>query len=134
VTATTDPDARKAFVDGLRALARFLVSHPDVPVPAYGTTILLSTLGTDDENRRDVDGFTAATAATVDDDWDRNGHYRAARMFGPVEYAAVAISEARMAAYRAETTCSGCVQPANPAGHDDDPADFSGLDAIDEAA
>jgi hypothetical protein len=126
MTATTDPDARKAFVDGLRALARFLVSHPDMPVPAYGTTILMS--GSDAEDPRGfVDAFAAMTGAKIDDQWEKNGHYDAPRSFGPVEYNAYAISARRMAAYNAETSYRDCVQP-------DDPATSGGPGAFGEAA
>ena len=108
---TTDPDARKAFIDSLRQLARFLASHPGAPVPKWGETILLTTHGTDDEDRRAVDEFAAVMGATITDDWDENGRYLASRIFGVIRYEAIAHSEATMAAYRAGQSYSDCVQP-----------------------
>lgn len=126
MTTTTDPDARKAFIGGLRALARFLASHPDMPVPIYGSDLLLS--GSDaDDPRGFVEAFAAMTGAAVTDKWAETGHYDAARSFGPVSYHAYAVSDATMAAYRAETSYAGCVQP-------DQPADPAPLDEFDEAA
>jgi hypothetical protein len=98
---TTDPAAREAFIAGLRQLARFLASHPAAPVPKWGTSILLTTHGTDDEDRRAVDEFAAVTGAMITDEWDEDGRYLATRMFGVVEYKAVAHSEAHMAEYHA---------------------------------
>lgn len=109
--ATTDPDARKAFIDGLRALARFLTAHPDMPVPTYGTDLLVSG-SNDDDPCGFVDAFAAMTGATVVDTWAKDGHYRAERSFGPVTYTAYAVSADRMAAYHAEQSYAGCVQPA----------------------
>jgi hypothetical protein len=109
---TTDPEVRQAFIAGLRALARYLASHPDAPVPQYTARIGLCALGTDAENRRDVDTFVAAVGATdVDDRFDTDGYYTAGRMFGPIEYTATAISAARTAVYNAEQTYRGCVRP-----------------------
>ena len=95
---TTDPEVRKAFIAGLRALARYLASHPEAPVPPYGTMIgLPATGGTDEDNRREVDLFAVVMGATVTD--DRGGYYTASRTFGPVSYEATAISAARSLAY-----------------------------------
>lgn len=108
---TTDPETRMAFIAGLRALARFLASHPEAPVPGYGTVIGLPVVGESDEaERREVDVFAAAMGATVTA--DRDGYYTASRAFGPVSYEATAITSARMAAYTAESSYRGCVSPA----------------------
>jgi hypothetical protein len=117
VTATTDPDARKAFIDGLRALARFLTAHPDMPVPAYGGEMLVG--GSDDDPRGFVDAFAAMTGAAVVDTWTKDGHYSAERAFGPIGYRAYAVSDERMAAHYAENSYHGCVRPDDPAALDD---------------
>lgn len=119
MSATTDPDARKAFVDGLRALARFLAAHPDVPVPEYRTDILMGLPGDDDEARRGVSAFAAMTGAAVTDTWDKDGHCNAHRAFGPVTLRAYAVSAARMAVHYAESSYAGCVQPDDPAALDE---------------
>src|SRR5260370_35518767 len=97
---TTDPDARKAYAAGLRALARFLASHPEAPVPDYGTVIgLPAVCETDEAERREVDAFAVVMGASVTA--DRDGYYTASRGFGPVPYEATAITGARVAAYTA---------------------------------
>ena len=107
---TTDPDTRKAYVAGLRALARFLAAHPEAPVPDYGTVIGLPAVGESDEaERREVDVFAVVMGASVTA--DRDGYYTASRAFGPISYEATAITDARMAAYTAGTSYRGCVSP-----------------------
>jgi hypothetical protein len=96
---TTDPAAREAFIAGLRELADFLAASPAVPVPKYGETILLTTHGTDEENRRAVDEFAAVTGADTPDGWNEYGSYAAARTFGVIGYKAVAHSAASMAVW-----------------------------------
>lgn len=115
VTLSTDPEARQAFVAGLRALARFVASHPDVPVPAYGTAIKLHTFGTDDQDRHDVDTFAAALSVTAAESGGGGHHYIASRAFGPVSYEAIAIPAATMAVHEAETSYRGCVHPDDAA-------------------
>jgi hypothetical protein len=55
-----------------------------------------------------VDQFAAATGATTA---EHDGHYTAIKSFGPIKYTAAAISSARMAAHRAETSYQGCIKP-----------------------
>jgi hypothetical protein len=62
---TVDPDTRKAFVAGPRALAGFLASHPEVPVPDYGTAIGLPVVGGTDEDERGELGRVDAKCATL---------------------------------------------------------------------
>lgn len=88
-------EERTAFIADLRELADFLESSPDVPVPNFGTTILVSGQFADDP-RAFVDRFAALTAAVVDDDWEAAGHYRASAEFGLVKYEAYALSQAVM--------------------------------------
>jgi hypothetical protein len=92
---------RAAFVAGLRALARFLAAHPDVPVPeSYHTQdfTVFPDGDTDDEKRAAVDA-TAAVLGVVPDDHGGRGHYKAVRRFGPVAYETFFVS----AAYRARS-------------------------------
>jgi hypothetical protein len=104
---TTNPDARQAFIDGLRSLADFLAANPIVPVPRYGHEITLHTSGSDADNRRTVEEFAAITGAALTDEV----HYRASRSFGPVAYQAVAIPAAAMDAHRALMSYDGSVTP-----------------------
>lgn len=112
--ATTNPDERAAFVDGLLALARFLEAHPDMPVPSFGTSIYVSTHGTDEEDERTVDEAAAVFGVTAS--WNgTSSHYDASRSFGPVEYQVGSITSAHMARHRAHQSYADVVQPDEPA-------------------
>lgn len=92
---------RAALVAGLRALARFLAAHPDVPVPEsyHAQDITVFPPGADDDEKRAaVDAIAAALGVTPGDDGGRS-HYRAVRKFGPVAYEAFFVSSA----YRARS-------------------------------
>ena len=108
---TTDPDARQAFIAGLRDLAWYLASHPAVPVSRYGTEIHLHADSTDDGGCAQVDHFARRLGATADNSIANDGHYEAVRCFGPVGYKMIAISDARMARHHAEASYTGCVIP-----------------------
>jgi hypothetical protein len=81
---------RQALISGLRELAGFLESNPDVPVPAFIDFLVFPPPAPDDGKRREVDviasliGSVAVTASSY-------RHYTTSRRFGPVEYRAVAI-------------------------------------------
>ena len=108
---TTDTATRQAFITGLRDLADYLDRHPAVPVPAYGTEIHLCASSTDDGGCAQVSHFARHTGATVENRLAYSGHYEAARSFGPVSYRIIAISDARMAMYHAESSYWGSVTP-----------------------
>ena len=111
MSPATGTDHRQAFITGLRDLARYLASHPALPVPRHGTEILLSADSTDDGGCAQVSHFARHTGATVENRLAYSGHYEAARSFGPVSYRIIAISDARMALYHAESSYSGSVTP-----------------------
>jgi hypothetical protein len=108
---TTDPGIRQAFITGLRDLAWYLASHPAVPVPRYGTQILLSANSTDDGGCAQVDHFARQLGAPTENTIADDGHYAAERSFGPVGYRMTAISDARMARHHADASYTGCVTP-----------------------
>jgi hypothetical protein len=111
MSLTTDSGIRQAFITGLRDLAWYLASHPAVPVPRYGTEILVCASSADDGGCAQVDHFARQLGVTPDDDLDRSGHYGAARSFGPIGYRMTAISDYAVARYHAENTYTGCVTP-----------------------
>jgi hypothetical protein len=81
---------RERFIAGLRALAEYLESKPDVPTPRHGATILVFPLqGTNEGRRAEIDAI--ATRVNAEPCEIVNGHYTVSRFFGPVEYRAVAI-------------------------------------------
>jgi hypothetical protein len=84
-----DPTVRAALISGLRALADYLESNPEVPAPAYPVVHTFPAAGEWLQMRAEID----ATAARLDVNahLTGGGHYVAVRFFGPVEYQAVAI-------------------------------------------
>ena len=107
---TPPPDARQAFITGLRDLADYLDRHPAVAVPAYGTEILLSAASADDGGCAQVDRFARQLGVRV----EKAGLLRPLRSrpsFGPVGFRMIAISEAAMARYHAADTYYGYVTP-----------------------
>ena len=81
---------RERFIAGLRALAEYLESQPDVPAPRHGASVLVFPLhGTSKEQRAEIDVIAARINAEPCE--IVNGHYGVSRFFGPVEYRALAI-------------------------------------------
>ena len=109
--STTTPDARRAFITGLRDLADYLDRHPAVAIPEHGTEILLSAASADDGGCAQVDRFARQLGVPVENSLAHSGHYRAARSFGPVGYRIVAISDHAMARHYAYSSYSGAVTP-----------------------
>ena len=111
MSLTTDPDARQAFITGLRDLADYLDRHPAVPVPADGTEILLSAASTDDGGCAQVDRFARQLGVPVANETGLLRPLRAARSFGPVGYRMTAISEPRWPATTPPTPTTATVTP-----------------------
>jgi hypothetical protein len=80
---------RSRLIAGLRDLAQFLESNPEIPAPVYSTVYVFPSDGGWPEMCADIEATAArmgvATRLTI------SGHYVATRDFGPVEYRAVAI-------------------------------------------
>jgi hypothetical protein len=108
---TIDPNVRQPFITGLRDLADYLARHPHLAVPVHGTQILLHAASTDDGGCAQVDRFARQLGVPVENSLAYDGHYRAARSFGPVGYRMVAISDHAMARYHAADTYYGYVTP-----------------------
>lgn len=85
----SDPAERAAFISGLRALADYLESTPQMPAPAYPVIYMFPSSGEWAVMRSEIDAAAAllGVIATV----TNGGHYVATRSFGPVEFRAVAI-------------------------------------------
>ena len=86
-----DSTQRAAFIGGLRSLADYLESNPEVPAPAYATTIVhtFPPHGEWAEMCTEIDATAARLGVTAH--LTDGGHYVAARSFGPVEYCSLAI-------------------------------------------
>lgn len=87
-----EPDKRSLFIAGLRDLATYLESHPDVPAPFNLDAMVFPDRDSDSAMCAEIDRIAKIIGASVTDD----GHYRTSRSFGPVTYSVVAIlAEAR---------------------------------------
>lgn len=109
MTHTTDPARRDAYIAGLRQLASYLDANPGVPVPRYGTKILLIASQAEDGGIREIFDISVRLAAPFVDATADTGSYRTSRAFGPVTYEAVASTEASMTRYYAERSHDGCI-------------------------
>lgn len=86
----TDSHGRLALIAGLREVATFLESSPDVPAPPETVLFVFPKLNsTDRERREEVD--VVASRIRSQARYTAVGHYVASRFFGPVEYRAIAI-------------------------------------------
>jgi hypothetical protein len=82
---------RRDLINGLRALAEFLESNPDVPAPPDTVLFVFPpSLDRDDQERRAEIDIIASRLYTQAYELIR-GHYTVSRHFGPVEYRAIAI-------------------------------------------
>lgn len=84
-----DSAGRARFIAGLRGLADYLESRPEVPAPGYSTVYVFPPGGDWVEMCASIDGIAASLDVTACETY--GGHYAAARHFGAVEYRAVAI-------------------------------------------
>jgi hypothetical protein len=84
----SDPTERAELISGLRMLADYLESNPEVPAPRYSTVHTFPPNGDWAEMCAEIDAIAARLGVTCE---TCGGHYVAARSFGPVEYRAVAI-------------------------------------------
>jgi hypothetical protein len=83
-----DSTQRAAIISGFRALADYLESNPEVPAPAHPVVHTFPPTGEWPQMCAEID----ATASRLGVNAHLTaGHYVAARLFGPVEYRAVAI-------------------------------------------
>jgi hypothetical protein len=84
-----DSTERAALISGLRDLADYLESNPEVPAPAYPVVYTFPPAGDWAQMRAEIDATAARLG--VNAHLTGGGHYVAPRLFGPVEYRAVAI-------------------------------------------
>ncbi|MEV8630716.1 hypothetical protein AB0395_03585 [Streptosporangium sp. NPDC051023] len=107
----TPTDPRATLIDGLRDLAAFLETNPDVPIP-FSVTVHHFPDGTDDEIRAEIDGIAELLGTDVDPGDVGYDHYRTGLPFGPVQYSAVGILTHSRARHDADRSYAGCITPA----------------------
>lgn len=84
-----NPAERAALIDGLRGLADYLESNPEVPAPIYSDLLTFPPEAEWAGMRAEIDVIAALLGVTAGEPYGE--HYVASRYFGPVEYRAVAI-------------------------------------------
>lgn len=84
-----DPTERTAFIDGLRSLAEYLESNPGVPAPGYSTVYAFPPDREWEGAHAEIDEIAVRLDVTAH--LTGGGHYVASKLFGPIEYRAVAI-------------------------------------------
>jgi hypothetical protein len=85
----SDSIERAKLIAGLRGLADYLESNPEVPTPFYPAVYAFPPNGEWAEMRAEIDSTATRLGVTARE--ADGGHYVAARTFGPVEYRVVAI-------------------------------------------
>jgi len=81
---------RQALISGLRELAGFLESNPEVPAPTYTDVTVFPPHASDTENQAEIDLIASRIGSGIEISPTRH-HYVTSRQFGPVGYRAVAI-------------------------------------------
>lgn len=85
-----NPAERQELISGLRELAGFLENNPEVPAPKYAYVIVFPPHASDAENRSEIDVIAARIGSGIEISPGYR-HYVTSRMFGPIQYRAVAI-------------------------------------------
>ncbi len=116
--------ARTQVIDGLRKLADYLDTHPDVPVCEFGWDLNNYPLDdTEAARRAEVDRVAAIFGVNVDDEILDGGHYTATKTFGRITYQVICVPDRRRAAHQALMSYAGVITP------DDTPADDGSSEA-----
>jgi hypothetical protein len=114
--------ARTQVIDGLRQLADYLDTHPDVPASEFGWDLLYCVRADSDAaGMTEVDRVAAVLDVHVTDDTPGGGHYRAAKKFGRITYEVLVVPARRRAAYDALMSYADAVTPDDSAAAHDSP-------------
>jgi hypothetical protein len=84
------PTERQELITRLRALADFLASNPEIPAPPFTQLLVFPPFDSDSANQREIDAIASRISAGAGTSPARH-QYSTSRMFGRVEYRAVAI-------------------------------------------
>ncbi|MQA86725.1 MAG: hypothetical protein GEV03_19370 [Streptosporangiales bacterium] len=103
------PGHHARLVAGLRALADFLETRPELPAPLTVDATVFVSEDADEAMRAEVERVAAQIGSTVDNGCSAHGHYRTSVAFGPVQYRAVAVLASARARYDALLSYSGAV-------------------------
>jgi hypothetical protein len=108
---STDAGRRADFITGLRQLADYLDANPGIPVPRYGTKILLIAAPAEHGGVAEIEALAELFGAPVDIDPESLDRFATHRQFGPISYEAVSHAAALMALHHALWSYEGCVTP-----------------------
>ncbi|MFC4592408.1 hypothetical protein [Sphaerisporangium corydalis] len=87
----THTPTRLAYIAGLRDLADFFDTNPDVPTPEGPVIAYYFPRGTDEKIRDQVDHVARLLSSQIDPDYLPYGHYTTQIRFGIAEYRAVGL-------------------------------------------
>ncbi|MFI6802614.1 hypothetical protein [Streptosporangium canum] len=113
-----DPERRTAFITGLRELADFVETNPEIPIPRASIPVhYFPERVTDSEMCAEVDRIAELLGTDIDPVHLPHDHYTTARHFGPISYEAVAILAGARARHEALTSYRDCVTPDTDTVH-----------------
>lgn len=98
-----EPTERAALIRGLRAIADYLESNPEVPASSYTSVYAFPPDSDCPRMRAEID-VIATRLGTEAHEAAEGRHYLATRSFGPVEYRALAICKQACHATTEEVT------------------------------
>jgi hypothetical protein len=105
-------DNRAAMISGLRDLADFLDTNPDIPTPAPEViAYYFPDRDTDPQLCADIDKVATYLGSETAAETIPGGDYYTSIRFGPVEYRAVAVLAKARAPFNAENSHASCVTP-----------------------
>jgi hypothetical protein len=109
--SSADPDTRRQFIAGLRALADYLAANPAVPVPPHGEEITVHVNSTEEGGRIQVRRAARLLGVAVTDNTRCDGHFYAEKSFGPLAFRVLSIPDTCMARHHALWSYAGSVLP-----------------------
>jgi hypothetical protein len=99
-------EERSSLIAGLRDLADFLESNPEVSAPRWADVMVFPPHSTDIEMKEAINTIAALIGTGISDETAQNGHYTASRQFGLVHYKAVGIRAQSLARRAAQLSCT----------------------------
>lgn len=105
---------RPQLITGLRDLADYLETHPELPAPDSADVTVIVPRTTDQAMRAEVERVARLLDSPIDPEDVSYGHHRTGLDFGPVRYRLVAVLAGARARYDALHSYYGAVVPDAP--------------------
>jgi len=107
----SDTNQRAQLIAGLRAIANFLESRPEMPAPRTADLMVFPSRDEDAVMCAEIDKIAALLGTSIDAEDIEYGHYGTRLDFGPVTYKAVAVKAERLARHIAASSYADAVTP-----------------------